>query len=133
PFRKRTDFSFFPGKNIEMERHLYQERHVAVREYARANQLDEAIVGSDSDTVGIITAGKSYTDVRQALTDLGVDEQDLSDAGIRLLKLGLIYPLDTDTVAAFCRDLDRVVVVEEKRDVIEQQVRAAVQPLGRPI
>src|SRR5699024_300930 len=64
PFQKRTDFSFFPGKNIEMERHLYQERHVAVREYARANGLDEVIVSGENDGIGIITSGKSYTDLR---------------------------------------------------------------------
>lgn len=133
PFVKRTDFSFFPGKNIEMERHLYQERHVAVREYARANGLDEVVVSSEQDTVGIITAGKSYTDLRQALTDLGVSEDDLRAAGVRILKLGLIYPIDGDAVRDFAKGLERVIVIEEKRDVIEQQVRSALQPLGRPI
>ncbi|UTT66531.1 indolepyruvate ferredoxin oxidoreductase family protein [Janibacter sp. CX7] len=133
PFVKRTDFSFFPGKNIEMERHLYQERHVAVREYARANHLDEVVVSGDHDTVGIVTAGKSYTDLRQALSDLGVDEEALVAAGVRILKLGLIYPIDGDAVRSFAEGLDRVIVIEEKRDVIEQQVRAALQPLGRPV
>lgn len=133
PFEKRTDFSFFPGKNIEMERHLYQERHVAVREYARANRLDEVVVSGEHDTIGIITAGKSYTDLRQALTNLGVSEEDLRKAGVRILKLGLVYPIDGDGVRDFAHALDRVVVIEEKRDVIEQQVRAALQPLGRPI
>lgn len=133
PFVKRTDFSFFPGKNIEMERHLYQERHVAVREYARANGLDEVVVGGGRDTIGIITAGKSYTDLRQALTNLGVSEDDLRSAGVRILKLGLIYPIDGDAVRDFAEGLDRVIVIEEKRDVIEQQVRSALQPLGRPI
>lgn len=133
PFVKRTDFSFFPGKNIEMERHLYQERHVAVREYARANGLDEVVVSSDDDTIGIISAGKSYTDLRQALTNLGVSDEDLRRAGVRILKLGLIYPIDGESVRDFAEDLDHVIVVEEKRDVIEQQVRAALQPVGRPI
>ncbi|WP_435202369.1 indolepyruvate ferredoxin oxidoreductase family protein [Janibacter sp. GS2] len=133
PFVKRTDFSFFPGKNIEMERHLYQERHVAVREYARANSLDEVVVSGDQDTIGIISAGKSYTDLRQALTNLGVTEADLRTAGVRILKLGLIYPIDSEAVRDFADDLERVIVLEEKRDVIEQQVRAALQVLGRPI
>ncbi|KRE35963.1 hypothetical protein ASG73_14935 [Janibacter sp. Soil728] len=133
PFVKRTDFSFFPGKNVEMERHLYQERHVAVREYARTNRLDEVVVSGKRDTIGIITAGKSYTDLRQALTNLGVTEEDLRAAGVRILKLGLIYPIDADAVRDFTDGLDRVIIIEEKRDVIEQQVRAALQPLGRPI
>lgn len=133
PFEKRTDFSFFPGKNIEMERHLYQERHVAVREYARANGLDEVVVSDEDDTIGIVSAGKSYTDLRQALTNLGVTDEDLHRAGVRILKLGLIYPIDGEAVRDFAEGLDRVIVVEEKRDVIEQQVRAALQPIGRPI
>ncbi|MFD0661668.1 hypothetical protein [Thermocatellispora tengchongensis] len=130
PFRKRTDFSFFPGKNIEMERHLYQEKHLAVREYARANGLDRIVQRSGRDTVGIVTAGKSFADVRQALEDLGVDP---AAAGIRLLQIGLVYPLDEERIRSFAEGLRRIVVVEEKRGFLEQQVKAAVQSLGRPI
>lgn len=133
PFTKRTDFSFFPGKNIEMERHLYQEKHLAVRAYAAANGLDRVEVCGDADTVGIISAGKSYTDVRQALTDLGLTDDDLRAAGVRLLKLGLVYPLDERAVCEFAADLDQVMVVEEKRDFIEQQTKAALQATGRQV
>jgi indolepyruvate ferredoxin oxidoreductase len=127
PFAKRTDFSFFPGKNIEMERHLYRERHLAVRAYARENGLDEVVRRGEHDKVGIITAGKSYSDVRQALRDLGFD------TGISLLKLGLVYPLDEELVRSFADGFERIVVIEEKRDFLEQQVKAALQPLGRSI
>ncbi|GAB3357873.1 indolepyruvate ferredoxin oxidoreductase family protein [Modestobacter lapidis] len=133
PFQKRTDFSFFPGKNIETERHLYQEKHLAVRAYVRANGLDRTVVSGTADTVGIITAGKSATDVEQALVDLGLTHDDLRAAGVRMLTLGLVYPLDEERVQEFAAGLDRVVVVEEKRDFLEQQVRSALQPLGRPI
>ena len=133
PFAKRTDFSFFPGKNIEMERHLYQERHVAVMAYARANGLDAITTSGEDDRVGVISAGKSFTDVQQALLDLGLSEEDLNEAGVRLLKLGLVYPLDEGIVRRFAEGLDRVIVVEEKRDFIEQQVRAVLQKLGRKI
>jgi len=130
PFAKRTDFSFFPGKNIETERRLYQERHVAVREYARANDLDKIVASSPHDTVGIITAGKSFADAAQALRDLGVEA---AGAGVRVLKLGLVYPLDEDRVRSFASGLHRIIVVEEKRNFLEQQVKAALQALGRPI
>jgi len=133
PFAKRTDFSFFPGKNIEMERHLYQERHVAVLAYARLNGLNRVIREGGRDTVGIITAGKSATDVAQALHDLGADDAALDVAGVRILRMGLVYPLDEELVRSFAAGLDRVIVVEEKRDFLEQHVRAALQPLGRPI
>ena len=133
PFAKRTDFSFFPGKNIEMERHLYQERHVAVMAYARANGLDAITTSGENDRVGVLSAGKSFTDVQQALLDLGLSEEDLNEAGVRVLKLGLVYPLDEGIVRRFAEGLDRVIVVEEKRDFIEQQVRAVLQKLGRKI
>ena len=133
PFAKRTDFSFFPGKNIEMERHLYQEKHLAVQAYARANGLDRTVVSGENDTVGIITAGKSATDVQQALTDLGVTAEELRGVGVRILQLGLVYPLDEDGVREFAANLEQVIVVEEKRDFLEQQVRAALQVTGRPI
>ena len=134
PFRKRTDFTFFPGKNIEMERHLYQEKHEAVREYARANQLDRIEVGGEAhDRVGIITAGKAFGDIMQAFADLGLTREDLAAAGVRVLKLGLIYPMDESAVIKFAGGLDRIFVVEEKRDFIEQQVRAALQRTGRQV
>ncbi|HEY4020604.1 MAG TPA: indolepyruvate ferredoxin oxidoreductase family protein [Pseudonocardiaceae bacterium] len=125
-FAKRTDFSFFPGRNIEMERHLYAERHPAVLTYARANHLNRIIDQRPDDSVGIVTAGKSFADVTQALADLGL-------TGLRILKLGLVYPLDNDLVRSFASGLRRIIVVEEKRDFLEQQVKAALQPLGRPI
>ncbi len=126
PFRKRTDFRFFPGTNVETERHLYRERHAAVRAYARANGLNPVVVDSPGARVGIVTAGKSYGDVRQALEDLGLDEQALCRAGVRLLKLGMIYPLDPEVVRAFARDLEEIVVVEEKRGFVEAQVKEAL-------
>ncbi len=132
-FVKRTDFSFFPGRNIEMERHLYHEKHLAVRAYARANGLDRTVVSGAADTVGIITAGKSATDVEQAFTDLGLTRDELQRAGVRLLKIGLVYPLDEQAVRDFAGGLDQVIVIEEKRDFLEQQVRSALQPLGRAI
>src|SRR5919199_1694677 len=74
-FRKATDFTFFPGKNIETERQIYYERHLAARAYARANALDGIGVPTPRDRLGIVTAGKSYADLRQALWDLGLDDE----------------------------------------------------------
>jgi indolepyruvate ferredoxin oxidoreductase len=133
PFRKRTDFTFFPGKNIEHERHLYQERHVAVRAYARANALDRIEVRSPRDRVGIVTAGKSHADTRQALLDLGLDDAALRRAGVRLLRMGLIYPIDEQIVREFADGLDEILVIEEKRDFLEAQVKAALCGMGRAL
>jgi indolepyruvate ferredoxin oxidoreductase len=132
PFLKRTDFSFFPGKNIEMERHLYQEKHPAAQRYASLNGLDEVVVHGDDDNVGIVSAGKSYADVRQAFEDLGWDDAQLRRAGVRVLRVGLIYPLNPKVIHDFADGLQTVIVVEEKRDFLERQVRASLIDLERP-
>jgi indolepyruvate ferredoxin oxidoreductase len=126
PFAKRTDFSFYPGANIEMEHHLYRERHQAVLAYCRINDINQIVRKEPQDTVGIITAGKSYTDAEQALSDLGMP-------AVAMLKMGLVYPLDEELVAAFAAGLRRIIVIEEKRGFLEQQVRAALQDLGHPV
>jgi indolepyruvate ferredoxin oxidoreductase len=132
PFRKSTDFTFFPGLNIETERRLYQERHRAVLAYARANSLNTAEVGGPDDRLGLVTAGKAYADVRQALLDLGLDDAVLRRLGVRLLRVGLIYPLDPEAVRGFARGLGEIVVVEEKRGFLEGQVKEALCGLPRP-
>ncbi|HEY7677714.1 MAG TPA: indolepyruvate ferredoxin oxidoreductase family protein, partial [Candidatus Methylomirabilis sp.] len=133
PFQKTTDFTFFPGLNIETERRLHTERHQAVLAYARANGLNRVEVRGPRDRVGLITAGKSAADLRQALRDLGVDDALLGRLGVRLLRLGLIYPLDAELVREFARELDEVVVIEEKRDFLEAQVKAALCGLPRAL
>ena len=133
PFQKSTDFRFFPGLNVETERRLYYERHRAVVAYARANALDTVVVRSGGDRVGIITAGKSYADTRAALADLGLDDEALRRGGIRLLRMGLIYPIDRALVQEFARDLDEIIVIEEKRGFLEAQVKDAVCDLPRAV
>ena len=133
PFRKTTEFRFFPVLNIATERALYYDRHAAVRAYARENQLDRIVVRSDRDRIGIAAAGKTFTDVRQALHDLGFDDARLRAAGIRLLKLGLLCPMEAEIVKEFSADLDEVVVVEEKRDFIERQIGRILCDLERKV
>jgi indolepyruvate ferredoxin oxidoreductase len=133
PFRKSTDFTFFPGLNIETERQLYYERHRAVLAYARANSLTWAEIGARGDRMGLVTAGKSHADLRQALLDLGLDESALRRLGVRLLRIGLIYPLDADAIRTFAQALDEVIVVEEKRGFLEGQVKEALAGLRRGV
>ncbi|HEY4026246.1 MAG TPA: indolepyruvate ferredoxin oxidoreductase family protein [Candidatus Dormibacteraeota bacterium] len=117
---------FSPGETVEYERRLYEERHPAVLRYGRANGLDTVVHQAPGDRAAIVTAGKSFADVSQALRDLGLEARDLSAAGVRLVKLGLIYPADE----AFIRDavggLGEVLVVEEKRGFLEERVKAAI-------
>ena len=115
---------------IELERGRNGPRLELALRYARLNNLNTISGATSGARVGIIAAGKSYADVRQALTQLGLSEADLAGAGIRLLKLGLIHPLDPEIVTEFVSGLDEVVVVEEKRPFLEAAVKDLL--FGRP-
>src|SRR5262249_8412809 len=78
------------------------------------------------DRLGIVSAGKSWADLRQALRDLGFDERGLNRAGIRLIKMGLIYPADEAFIREATTGLDEVIVVEEKRGFLEERVKTAL-------
>ena len=128
-FEKPQSFVFFAPGSIELERHLYEERFPAAYAYARANRLNEIVQGGRRDRLGIVAAGKTYTDVVQALRDLGLAEAQLAELGVRLLKVGLVYPLEPSAVRSFADGLDEIVVVEEKRDLVESQLRGILYDL----
>ena len=130
PFRKIQDVTFLPPGTIEMERFLFYERHAAVRAYAQANTLNRIEEHTGDDRIGIVSAGKSYADVRQSLSDMGLDSATLQRLGIRILRLGMTYPLDEEIVRRFAVGLEEIVVVEEKRSFIETQLREALYELS---
>ncbi|WP_191902326.1 hypothetical protein, partial [Pseudomonas viridiflava] len=90
--------------------------------FARANELNKVVIDSAQPRLGIVTTGKSYLDVRQALEELGIDEQLCDQVGIRLLKVGMSWPLEPVSVHDFAQGLDEILVVEGKRSVIEDQL-----------
>jgi indolepyruvate ferredoxin oxidoreductase len=123
PFSHTINPTLLAPHSVEMERTIYYHRLEAARRYAAANALNH-IVGPRADArFGIITAGKGYYDVWQALRDLGLDEDDLRRLGIRILKLGMTYPIEPQIVREFARGLEEILVVEEKRSFIEMFVR----------
>lgn len=132
-FRKPSEFLFLAPGSVELERHLYEERFQAAFAYARANRLDRIVQRGPRDRLGIVSAGKTHADVIQALSDLGLGAAELSRLGVRLLKLGMVYPLEPTVVREFAQGLEQVVVVEEKRDLIESQVRAVLYDLPRRV
>ena len=79
--------------------------------------------GGKQAKIGIVAAGKSYLDVRQALEDLGIDEAQAAKLGVRLLKIGMVWPLEPSIIKIFARGLDSIIVVEEKRSLIETQLK----------
>jgi len=135
PFARRIvlpeDFELPPGGlNIrwpdppldqEMRLHRYAVR--AAQAFARANRVDRIVLDSPRARLGIVTTGKSYLDVLQALEYLGLDEEACRDIGIRVYKVGMTWPLEPQGIAAFARGLEDIVVVEEKRAFIERQMK----------
>jgi indolepyruvate ferredoxin oxidoreductase len=112
-----------PDTVLEQEARMNDYKWYAALAYARVNKLNQIIWDSPHARIGIITAGKSYLDTRQALDDLGIDEQIAADIGIRLYKIGMTWPLEASGVRAFAQGLDEILVVEEKRQILEYQLK----------
>ena len=112
----------WPDPPLAQEARLNTYKIYAARAFARANQLNKVVLDSPQPRLGIITTGKSYLDVRQALEELGLDETLCAQVGIRLLKVGMSWPLEPVSVHDFAQGLDEILVVEEKRSVIEDQL-----------
>jgi indolepyruvate ferredoxin oxidoreductase len=127
-----TDFAMPEGGlNIRLrdtflgqEARLHDYKRDAMLAFIRANRLNKTITsGGTNAKIGIVTTGKSYLDVRQALDELGIDEVACNDLGIRLLKIACPWPIPKTELVAFAKGLDLIIVVEEKRSLIEVQVR----------
>ena len=91
--------------------------------YARANKLNRVMIDSPNAKLGIIASGKSYLDVLEALEELGIDEKQAQDIGIRLYKVAMPWPLEPDGIREFAQGLDEILVVEEKRQIVEYQLK----------
>ncbi len=108
---------------LEQEERHHRYKIYAARAFARANRLDKAVIDGPDRKIGIVTVGKSYLDVRQALDDLHIDEAEAQRLGLSVYKVAMPWPLEPTGVRAFCEGLDEVLVVEEKRAVIENQLK----------
>ncbi|MFK3798894.1 indolepyruvate ferredoxin oxidoreductase family protein [Pseudomonas sp. NPDC088444] len=112
----------WPDPPLAQEARLNTYKIYAARAFARANKLNKVVIDSPQPRLGIITTGKSYLDVRQALEELGIDEALCASVGVRVLKVGMSWPLEPVSVHDFAEGLDEILVVEEKRSVIEDQL-----------
>jgi indolepyruvate ferredoxin oxidoreductase len=109
---------------LGMEARLHDYKRDAMLAFVRANKLNRYITrGGRNPRIGVITTGKSYLDVRQALDELGIDEVRCNDLGLRLYKIGCPWPIGRQDLMEFAKGLDLIIVVEEKRSLIEVQVR----------
>jgi indolepyruvate ferredoxin oxidoreductase len=107
----------------EQERRLQQKKLYAAIAFARANKLDRTVIDSPNPRLGIITAGKAYLDVMEALDDLGIDDAHAAEIGIRVYKVAMTWPIERDGMRRFAEGLEEILVVEEKRAVIENQLK----------
>jgi indolepyruvate ferredoxin oxidoreductase len=117
-----------PPLNQEMRLHQYAVK--AAQAFARANRIDRIVIDSPNARLGIITTGKSYLDVLQALEYLGLDEAACSDLGIRVYKVGMTWPLEPVGLRNFANGLQDILVVEEKHAFLESQMKEAMYNWG---
>jgi indolepyruvate ferredoxin oxidoreductase len=109
---------------LGMEARLHDFKRDAMLAFVRANKLNKVITsGGRNPKIGVITTGKSYLDVRQALDELGIDEVKCNDWGLRIDKIACPWPISRQELMEFAKGLDLIIVVEEKRSLIEVQVR----------
>jgi indolepyruvate ferredoxin oxidoreductase len=133
PWQPSQNITLVAPVSLHLERELVEGRLEAARRFAAANNLNRVVVSTPDDWIGIIAAGKTYYDVREALTQLGLNDRALNRYGIRLFKLGMIYPLEPEGVKDFARGLREIFVIEEKRAFVELFVRDTLYPqIERP-
>jgi indolepyruvate ferredoxin oxidoreductase len=113
----------WPDDRLVQEERLLHHKLYAALAYARANRLNQIVIDSPNPRLGIITCGKSYLDVRQAFDDLGIDDRLAAEIGIRLYKVGMVWPLESEGVRHFAEGLEEILVVEEKRQLLEYQLK----------
>ncbi|WP_137891765.1 indolepyruvate ferredoxin oxidoreductase family protein [Ramlibacter sp. 2FC] len=126
-----TDFEMPPGglhirwpdHALVQEERLFHYKWYAALAYIRANRLNHNVIEGPNDRFGIIASGKAYNDTRQALLDLGLHDEACRQLGIRLHKVAVVWPLEAQITREFATGLREILVVEEKRQVIEYQLK----------
>ena len=126
-----TDFAMPPGgvhvrwpdAALEQEARLFDTKWYAALAYIRANRLNYNVIQGPKDRLGLMASGKAFNDTRQALSDLGLDDATCQRVGIRLHKVAVVWPLEAQLTREFATGLQEILVVEEKRQVIEYQLK----------
>ncbi len=113
----------WPDAALDQEARLFDYKWYAALAYIRANKLNYNAIEGRNDRFGLIASGKAYNDTRQALLDLGLDDSTCRRIGIRLHKVGVVWPLEAQLTREFATGLQEILVVEEKRQVIEYQLK----------
>ncbi len=131
PFIIPTDFEMPPGglnlrwpdDRFAQDRRLQDYKGFAAVAFARANNVNRVTMDSPNARYGIMASGKSYEDIRQALRELGITPEVAAKIGLRLYKIGMPWPLEPEGVRKFAVGLEEILIVEERREIIENQVK----------
>ncbi len=115
--------------SVQAERSLVEERLPAAIRYARSHGLNRAVIQGQRDEIGLIAGGSAYAELTRALHELGLQEDRLHALGVRILKIGMPWPLDREAIRDFAGGLRRVFVIEDKLPFLETEVRAALYGL----
>ena len=111
------------GSALEVEARHFEQRHPAAQAWVRANGLDRLAWGAARrNRLGLVSTGKAYLDVIEALRGLGLDEARCTELGIAVYKVGLVWPMEPERLRAFAATCDEIFVVEEKHPIIEDQI-----------
>ncbi|MEO0997026.1 MAG: indolepyruvate ferredoxin oxidoreductase family protein [Pseudomonadota bacterium] len=119
----------WPDNSVAQDERMLTLRLPAVRAFTYRNRLNRAAMTSAKRRFGIVTAGKSYLDTREALKQLGIDGRQRDELGLSVFKAGLIWPLEEESLLEYARGLDELLVVEESRAFLEPQVKSALYNL----
>jgi indolepyruvate ferredoxin oxidoreductase len=126
PWRHTQNPLLLPPYGLDMEREIHYGRLEAAKAFAAANGINRIPLDTPEAWLGLAAAGKTYYDLREALRELGLDDAALRHHGIRILKVGMLFPMEPGIVRHFARGLEEIVVVEEKRSFVELFVRDAL-------
>ncbi len=123
PWQHTQNPNLLAPYSLYQEREMVEGRLEAARLFAKANNLNQITVPTRAARLGIVSSGKTYYDLREALRSLGLNDEALRAHGIRILKIGMLHPLEPTIVEKFARDLEEILVVEEKRSFLEMFLR----------
>ncbi|MDQ6706213.1 MAG: indolepyruvate ferredoxin oxidoreductase family protein, partial [Acidobacteriota bacterium] len=125
-YEKRSDARLVIPHTLGLEPEVNYRRLDAARAFCRINALNKIAGSQEPAWLGIATAGKSYYDLLQAFADMGLRREDLAGMGIRIAHFGMTFPLEPQFVSDFARDVETILVIEEKRSFLELQLREAL-------
>ncbi|MBV1932519.1 MAG: indolepyruvate ferredoxin oxidoreductase family protein [Porticoccaceae bacterium] len=119
----------WPDPFLEQEKRLHEVKLLAAQAFARANKIDKTMIDCSKPRLGIVTTGKASLDVLQSLNDLGIDQAMAESIGLKVFKVAMTWPLEPQAIIEFAQGLDEILVVEEKRPLIEDQLKSLLYNL----